>query len=68
MSGPESRTLGSAMCREFDSHRLHFSSVRADHIMNGCFGSSTYTSGTPEICLVPAGMADKNQLVLYPLC
>ena len=26
-----------------------------------------YTSGTPEICLLPAGMADKNKLVLYLL-
>ena len=26
-----------------------------------------YTSGTPEICQLPAGMADKNKLVLYPL-
>ena len=25
------------------------------------------TSGTPEICQLPAGMADKNKLVLYPL-
>ena len=22
-------------------------------------------TGTPEVCLVPAGMADKNKLVLY---
>ena len=25
-----------------------------------------HTSGTPEICLLPAGMVDKNKLVLYP--
>ena len=27
------------------------------------------TSGTPEVSLLPAGMADKNKLVLYhPVC
>ena len=35
--------MGSAMCREFDSHRLHiylsFSSVRAEDFTNGYFGS-----------------------------
>ena len=25
------------------------------------------TSGTPEVCQLPAGMAEKNKLVLYPL-
>ena len=26
-----------------------------------------YTCGTPEVCQLPAGMAEKNKLVLYPL-
>ena len=26
-----------------------------------------FTSGTPEVCQLPAGMAEKNELVLYPL-
>ena len=25
----------------------------------------SFTSGTPEVCQLPAGMADKNKLVLY---
>ena len=24
-----------------------------------------FTSGTPEVCLLPTGMADKNKLVLH---
>ena len=47
--------MGSAMCREFDSHRLRilsFSSVRADDIMNGYFGSLLLTTTTTAAAVV----------------
>ena len=45
--------MGSDMCREFDSHQVHiylsFSSVRADDVMIGYFGSFTYVPPPTEL-------------------
>ena len=43
--------MGSATCRGLDSNRLYisFSSVRADNIMNGYFGTLTHVALPTEL-------------------
>ena len=51
-------------------HLLHDLSTKIRKKITGQYGSKgiIFCSGTPEVCLLPAGLADKNKLVLnHPL-